>query len=90
MKKNTTIFSLMAIMAIAASAFAVETTVEGRIYSSWWMNMTDTTRMLDSTSAVDLKGWNQFSLDRSIRNNQIGIERLHQLEYHHRFARLQG
>lgn len=65
MKKITVIFSLMAIMSMAAGAFAVETTVEGRIYSSWWMNMTDTTRMLDSTSAIDYKGWNQFSLDRS-------------------------
>ncbi|NLI16082.1 MAG: hypothetical protein GX409_07350 [candidate division Zixibacteria bacterium] len=64
MKIITVIFSLMAIMAMAAGAFAVETTVEGRIYSSWWMNLTDTTMTHDSAT-VDLKGWNQFSLDRS-------------------------
>jgi hypothetical protein len=64
MKKLTIILSLLAVMAMAFSAYAVETTVEGRIYSSWWMNMTDTTMAYDS-SAIDLKGWNQFSLDRS-------------------------
>jgi hypothetical protein len=64
MKKLTVILSLIAVMATAISAFAVETTVEGRIYSSWWMNLTDTTMTRDSAT-VDLKGWNQFSLDRS-------------------------
>ncbi len=65
MKKLTAIFALMAVMVIAGTSMAIETTVEGRIYSSWWMNMTDTTMMVDSATAVDYKGWNQFSLDRS-------------------------
>lgn len=65
MKRLTVFLSLFAVMALAASALAVETTVEGRIYSSWWMNLTDTTMRIDTNSVMDYKGWNQFSLDRS-------------------------
>jgi hypothetical protein len=49
---------------VFSNAIAAETKVEGRIYSSWWMYMNDSTFVEDET-AVDQKGFNQFSLDRS-------------------------
>jgi hypothetical protein len=49
---------------LAHSVMAAETKVEGRLYGSWWMYMTDTVYVVDG-EAIDFKGWNQFSLDRS-------------------------
>jgi len=46
---------------VTGSVQAAETTVEGRIYSTWSMYLNDTI----SVDGVDLKGSNQFSLDRS-------------------------
>ncbi len=49
-------------------SWAAETKVEGRIYGSWSMFLSEgTSRVISNgdTSYVDLKGSNQFSLDRS-------------------------
>ena len=58
----TMVFVAMSLAAI--SAFAAETTFEGRIYSSWSMGLSEGYENLDG-QVVDLKGWNEFSLDRS-------------------------
>ncbi|OGC92414.1 MAG: hypothetical protein A2W25_17070 [candidate division Zixibacteria bacterium RBG_16_53_22] len=48
-------------LSATGSIWAAETKVEGRIYSTWSMYLNDTV----SVDGVDLKGSNQFSLDRS-------------------------
>ena len=62
MKKSSLILViLMWGFSLANSPRAAETTVEGRIYPTWWMYMNDTV----DVDGVDRGGWNQFSLDRS-------------------------
>ena len=46
------------------SAFAAETTVEGRIYATWAMRMSEGYTTIDG-NVVDLKGFSKFSIDRS-------------------------
>jgi len=62
MKKRVSAIAVMAMwLCIGGSIWAAETKVEGRIYSTWSMYLNDTV----SVEGIDLKGSNQFSLDRS-------------------------
>jgi len=59
--KKVTILALLGLLVLSTSAFAVETTVGGRIYAYWGMYMTSDVYAGD----VEISGMNQFGLDRS-------------------------
>ena len=62
--KRTAIVLLILGGLIFSKTYAADTKVEGRIYGTWWMYMNDST-FVNGENAVDQKGFNQFSLDRS-------------------------
>jgi hypothetical protein len=64
MRRTILLLGVIALIIAASIVNAAETTVEGRIYSSWSMYLNDTTRT-EGEQIVSLKGWNEFSLDRS-------------------------
>ena len=65
-KMKRVIFAIaMTLVVISfATAFAAETTIEGRIYGTWSMYMTDSV-FAEGGKHVDHKGFTKFSLDRS-------------------------
>jgi hypothetical protein len=63
MKRTLIAFGFLSAISFG-SALATETKVEGRIYGSWWMYVTDSV-FVSNGDYVDHKGWSQFSLDRS-------------------------
>jgi hypothetical protein len=64
MEMKKSLLTALILLLVAGSVQAVETTVEGRVYATWWMYMNDTVGVYGGPD-VDSKGWNQFSLDRS-------------------------
>jgi len=60
--KKLLALTLMALFVFSLSAYAVETTVGGRIYANWGMYMTSDVYDGDG---VEISGWNEFGLDRS-------------------------